>query len=142
MFFVVVAFLVSAFGGVAFAANITCGTSSDRSADPVICKGTNNSDSILERKGSKHDIIRALEGADTIRATRAGNDTDEIHADGGDDTIKANDGDTRDTIYCGSGTDTAYIDVNGTSSDKAYDCENVFDQNGVVVPAQQNIPAP
>ena len=139
---VVGALLLATLPAVAFAATITCGTKSDRSAHPVICQGTNNSDQITERSGSRQDDIRARDGNDTINAKRAGGDFDTVHAQPGDDTILANDGDRRDVINCGLGTDTATIDVvyNGTAitaADKVSECETVKDQNGQVVDQTQ-----
>lgn len=128
--------LLTTFPAVALAAEITCGTRSDRNDDPVICEGTNNNDQIRERKGSKQDDIRAKDGDDTINARRAGRDADTVRAQTGDDTVKANDGDTRDKIDCGQGEDTAIIDVkreNGkiTAADQVSpDCEMIKDQNG------------
>lgn len=131
--------LLTTFPAVAFAADITCGTSSDRNPDPVICEGTNNNDQIRERRGTRQDDIRAKDGNDTINVRRAGSDADTVRAQEGDDTILANDGDTRDKIDCGQGTDTVTIDVkreNGviTASDQVSDdCETIKDQNGNTV---------
>lgn len=129
--------LLTTFPAVALAAEITCGTSSDRNDDPVICEGTNNNDQIRERKGTKQDDIRAKDGNDTINVRRAGSDADTVRAQEGDDTILANDGDTRDKIDCGQGTDTVTIDVKRdstgmiTASDQVSDdCETIKDQNG------------
>jgi Ca2+-binding RTX toxin-like protein len=127
---------------VAFAAEVKCGGSGDRSSDPVICTGTNNNDVIRERNGTNQDEIRALGGSDTIRADLSGSDRDYINAGTGGDTIYTNDGDTRDEIHCGDGNDTATIDVvyDGTTitaADKVYNCETVKDQNGVVVDQSQ-----
>ena len=137
------ALLVSMFPAVALAAEITCGTSSDRNPNSIICEGTDNNDQIRERKGQRQDDIRAKDGDDTINARRAGSDADTVRAQPGDDTVFANDGDTRDTIDCGQGTDTAQIDVKKadstdpnkiTSSDKVSDdCETIKDQNGNTV---------
>jgi hypothetical protein len=140
VFLVVGALLLTTFPAIALAAEITCGTSSDRSAHPVICQGTNNSDQIRERKGTKQDDIRARDGNDTINARRAGSDADSVYAQPGDDTIRANDGDTRDKIDCGQGTDTATIDVKRntsgtiTAADQvSSDCETIKDQNGATI---------
>src|SRR5215210_1968309 len=135
------ALLLTAFPAIALAAEITCGTSSDRSAHPVICQGTNNSDQIRERAGSVQDDIRGRDGGDTINARRAGSDADIVYGQTGNDTISANDGDTRDKIDCGQGaTDTATIDVrrdttnNITASDQVSpDCETIKDQNGATI---------
>jgi Putative transposase of IS4/5 family (DUF4096) len=90
-----------------------------------------------ERSGTKQDDIRAKDGDDTVNARRAGNDADTVHGQTGNDTIKTNDGDTRDQVDCGQGTDTAIIDVKKqdatdptkiTSSDKVdSDCETIKD---------------
>jgi Ca2+-binding RTX toxin-like protein len=125
---------------VAFAAEVKCGGSGDRSSDPVICTGTNNNDVILERNGTNQDEIRALGGSDTIRADLSGGDRDYINAGTGGDTIFTNDRDTRDEIHCGDGNDTATIDVvydesgDITAADKVYNCETVKakDQNGTI----------
>ena len=131
------ALLVSMFPAVALAAEITCGTSSDRNDSRVICEGTNNNDQIRERRGERQDDIRAKNGDDTINARRVGRDEDTVLAQPGDDKVFANDGDTRDKIDCGQGTDEAKIDVKRdtsgkiTSSDQvSSDCETVRDQNG------------
>lgn len=127
------ALLLSLTPAVALAADITCGTKSDRSPDPVICQGTDNNDQIREREGTKQDDIRARGGNDTIRATRAGSDADTINAGSGDDKVFTNDGDTRDDINCGTGTDEATIDVvrnaSGeiTAADEVENCEKVFE---------------
>ncbi len=136
---VVGALLLSLTPAVALAADITCGTKSDRSPDPVICQGTDNNDMIREREGTKQDDIRARGGNDTIKANRSGNDADTINAGSGDDKVFTNDGDTRDDINCGSGTDEATIDVvrdeggDITAADKVENCEKVFE----VVDGQQ-----
>lgn len=133
LFLTMGALLLTMVPTVALAAEITCGTRSDRSNDPVICVGTDNSDTIREREGSKRDEIRAKDGDDTIRATRAGNDEDKIQAGDGDDKVFTNDGDRRDVINCGPGTDEATIDVvrdeSGaiTAADKVENCEKVFE---------------
>ncbi len=138
--------LLSMMPAIALAATITCGTSSDRDPSNVICKGTDNNDQITERKGQNQDDIRARAGNDTVDATPHTSDADTLHGQTGDDTLKANDGDTRDVVDCGQGTDTAKIDVKTDSSGKVTadkydsDCESVTDQagkpvNSAVLPA-------
>lgn len=129
--------LLTTFPAVALAAEITCGTRSDRNDSRVICEGTNNNDQIRERRGTRQDDIRAKDGNDTINARRAGSDADTVRAQTGDDEVFANDGDTRDKIDCGQGADEATIDVvrDGmgviTDSDQVSDdCELIFDQKG------------
>jgi Ca2+-binding RTX toxin-like protein len=139
---VVGALLLSMFPAVVLAADIKCGGQGDRSNDPVICEGTNNSDEIRERTGTVQDDIRAKGGADTIRANLSGSDRDLVNAGTGGDKVFANDGDTRDEIRCGDGNDTATIDVvySGTTitaADKVFNCETVKDQNGQVVTQSQ-----
>ena len=130
--------LLTMIPAVAFAAEVKCGGSGDRSSDPVICTGTDNSDVIRERTGTVQDDIRAKGGADTIRANLYGSDRDLVNAGTGGDTVFTNDGDTRDEVRCGDGNDTATIDVvydgtNITAADKVFNCETVKDQNGKVV---------
>ncbi len=131
--------LLTTFPAVALAAEITCGTRSDRNDSRVICEGTNNNDQIRERRGTRQDDIRAKDGDDDINARRAGKDADTVRAQTGNDEVFANDGDTRDKIDCGQGADEATIDVkreNGdiTNSDQVSDdCELIFDQNGAPV---------
>lgn len=133
------ALLLTTFPAIALAAEITCGTRSDRNPHNVICEGTDNNDQIRERKGKRQDDIRAKDGNDTINARRAGSDEDTVRAQEGNDTVFANDGDTRDVIDCGQGTDTATVDVRRdstgtiTAADSVADCETVKDQNGNVV---------
>ncbi len=115
--------LLSMFSGVAAAATFVC--------DTVPCYGTSNNDTIGERDGSVHDEIFGLGGDDRINAARAGNDQDTVYGGPGNDTIFANDGDTRDYIDCGNGTDTVYIDVfrdknSVVSRDTTVNCENVI----------------
>ncbi len=149
LLFTVGALLLSLTPAVAFAAEVKCGGSGDRSSDPVICTGTNNNDVIRERNGTNQDEIRALGGSDTIRADLSGSDRDYINAGTGGDTIFTNDRDTRDEIHCGDGNDTATIDVvydendEITAADKVYNCETVKakDPDGnIVVIDQSDLP--
>ncbi len=134
--------LLTLFPAVALAAEIKCGGQGDRSNDPVICAGTDNSDVIRERTGTVQDDIRAKGGADTIRADLYGSDRDLVNAGTGGDTVHTDDNDTRDEIRCGDGNDTAFITVvydgtDITAADKVFNCETVKDQNGQVVTQSQ-----
>ena len=68
---------------------------------------------------SGNDNLSGTELADTINAG-AGDDV--INGLGGNDTILARD-EGPDTIDCGPGNDTAYVD---RSEDGVYDCETVI----------------
>ena len=147
MLMMVGALLLTAFPAIALAAEITCGTSSDRSAHNIICQGTDNGDLIRERSGTNADDIRGRDGGDTINARRAGSDADIVRGQTGSDKIFTNDGDIRDQVDCGYGTDEATIDVrrdtsgNITGGDQvSSDCETVKDQNGTVVKPAEDLP--
>jgi hypothetical protein len=127
-------------GGAALAVTKTC------SANP--CVGTNGPDR-LKGTDAKNEI-RALRGPDYVAGkphaddlygnrgqdeVRAGNGRDRVfggrgkdslYGGGGNDTMNARDG-YKDTVNCGLGTDTAYVD----SLDRVnQDCENVFVAGG------------
>jgi hypothetical protein len=105
---VAVALFTAAFAGVAMAKTFVCKT--------IPCEGTNHADQIGERSGSVKDIIRAKGGDDTVNATRAGNDADDVLGQKGDDRINVEDGDFRDNANCGDGDDIAIVDFEETSS--------------------------
>jgi len=75
--------------------------------------------------GTKHaDRISALGGDDVVLGyggpdkIRGGEDNDKQYGGRGNDIIYS-EGDFRDLVNCGAGTDTAYVD----SKDRVVDCE-------------------
>jgi hypothetical protein len=83
-----IAVIVAVFATAAYAAEIT---------------GTDKSDQLFESQRS--DVIHGLGGADTIRAEKFHFDTDKLYGDKGPDVLRANDGDNKDTLDGGDGTD-------------------------------------
>ena len=71
--------------------------------------------------------VRVLPGVDTIRGGASadkitgGSGKDKLYGDTGNDTIYADDNKSGDTINCGSGTDTVYLNKGDTSSG----CEHI-----------------
>jgi hypothetical protein len=88
----------------------------------VPCHGTSKFELIGERKGKgKQDDIRARGGYDQINAHRWGNDRDVLRGQKANDFLKSNDGDGRDVLICGSGSqDAVNADPGDTVSD---DCD-------------------
>jgi hypothetical protein len=117
----VVALFTAAFARVAMAKTFVCKT--------IPCEGTKHADQIGERSGSVKDIIHAKGGDDTVNATRAGNDADDVLGQKGDDRINVEDGDFRDNANCGDGNDVAVVDFKETSVGFSIDgvsgCEEV-----------------
>lgn len=72
--------------------------------------------------GSGDDHLNAGDGDDEIVA---GGGSDNVIAGKGDDTIRAADGD-RDTINCGSGKDTVYVENTAPTRDRLRSCETVI----------------
>lgn len=139
--------------GVALAATVTCdggGCGGTGEADRI--SGTANRDTINARGGgdtvvarASGDMVRGGYGADDIGGG-GGNDTvqggpgpdeisggpgrDSINGANGDDTVRAADG-SLDSISCGLGTDTAFVDEADLSRQSFQDfvrlssCENV-----------------
>ena len=117
-----VALLTMLFAGVAFAKNFQCSTKP--------CYGTNNPDTIFERGGTGvGDIIYGDGGSDHIYANAFGSDADSLYGQRGGDLLNADDGDNRDYLNGGAGTDVCY----GDSADVIQNCEVVY-RNGVLVP--------
>ena len=116
-------------GAVTVEAQIVCGTSSDRSADNVICKGTNNNDQIHERNFSNkrdngntlNDTIYGKDGGDTINAKDWTNDTDKLYGQDGADKLTTDDGDNKDLANGGPGHDICNVDKGDTRKN----CEEV-----------------
>jgi Ca2+-binding RTX toxin-like protein len=116
---VLCALVLVALGGVALAKNIT-GT--DR-ADRLV--GTPKMDQIYGLGGP--DYVAGKQGADEIYGGRGvdelygGAGSDALYGGRGNDTISAA-GTYRDTVNCGPGTDTAYVD----ERDRVFrECENI-----------------
>jgi len=131
---------VMALSGAALAATKTC------SANP--CVGTKGADRL--KGNATRNEIRGLRGADYITGkeraddlygnrgkdeVRAGNGRDrvfggrgrdQLYGGGGNDTMNTRDG-YKDTVNCGLGTDTAYVDRRDRVNE---DCENVFVSGG------------
>jgi hypothetical protein len=84
------------------------------------CHGTSAFELIGERKGKgKQDDIRARGGSDKVNAHRWGNDKDVLRGQKGNfDFLNSKDGDGRDVLMCGSGTqDAVKADPGDTISD-------------------------
>lgn len=93
-------------------------------SDKII--GTNNRDEIFAKRGN--DEVRARGGNDEVHGSfgddnlsggsgkdrifdnEIGGDTDKAFGQDGDDFINVADGDSKDTVDCGSGTDTVKYD--------------------------------
>lgn len=72
--------------------------------------------------GAGNDTIRGGTGDDTIIG---GLDNDKLYGDAGQNTFIFNDGDGRDTIYSGSGTDTLeFVDMTADDLNFVYDKES------------------
>jgi len=116
-----VALLTMLFAGVAFARNFQC------TGKP--CYGTDNPDTIFERGGDGvGDIIYGLRGSDHIYANAFTDDADSLYGGRGGDLLNVDDGDGRDYVNGGAGTDVCYVDANDTWQN----CEVVY-VNGVII---------
>jgi hypothetical protein len=119
------ALLVSIFSVAAYAAEITCGTPSDRDPNPVDCEGTNDGDDIDERLGDNlDDVIRALGGRDVVLATEYDDDNDRLFGGADNDRLRTDDGDGEDFINCGSGNKDVAVADKGDNVNKKT-CERV-----------------
>ncbi len=121
LFLVAGTLLLTLSAGFALAVNIVkCQTSS--------CFGTDGEDRIYEQEANgKSDVIYAKDNPrgtlDVVSAQRYNTDEDKVFGDGGNDRIRTDDGDTLDTVNCGTGTaDIAVIDDGETAT---ADCEDV-----------------
>jgi RTX calcium-binding nonapeptide repeat (4 copies) len=131
--------------GVALAATINCSSSctGTRFADTIIGSDRRNTidgkpgNDYVEGKGGSdkllgnrdNDEIHGGAGPDELRGGKH-SDTDLLYGDAGDDTLNAVDefspGAT-DYLYCGDGTDTAYVDGwTEVRPDVVVDCEVVI----------------
>ena len=133
---VVVALLLA--GGVVLAKEISC--------TGGVCLGTNKADIITGSTGT--DQIKGRDGGDTINDDIGGSDTirggngsdtitdigvvpdvDHIFGGKGNDVIDVQEGaalnDNPDTVECGPGTDTVFVDANDTR----LDCEILNPKN-------------
>lgn len=125
LFAIVVAMLVSMVAGVAYAASITCGGAGDRDDSAIGCRGTDDSDVIMERQGDNlDDEIFAEDGNDVVDAAEFDNDEDRLSGGRGNDRLRTDDGDNEDFITCGKGNrDVAIADRGDNVSKKT--CESV-----------------
>jgi len=102
-----VALMTMLFAGVALAKNFQCTTKP--------CYGTNNPDTIFERGGDGvGDIIYAMRGSDHVYANTFTDDADSLYGQRGGDYLNADDGDGRDYVNGGAGTDVCVVDANDT----------------------------
>jgi hypothetical protein len=92
--------------GVAVAVTKTC--------NDVPCRGTDNDDTLLERK--ERDRILAFQGEDLLDANNYGNDRDRLEGGPQGDRLLANDGDTSDGVHGGKGNDRCVVDDGDNTS--------------------------
>lgn len=86
------------------------------------CYGTNKADVLLERRGDGvADKIFGKRGGDRINASRFNKDRDLLYGGRGDDRLNAQDGDGRDVVRGGPGSDVCYVD----GGDSYRNCETV-----------------
>ena len=86
-------------------------------AGPDYITGKQGADKLYGDRGK--DEVRANNGRDHMFGGRG---RDELYGGGGNDRMNARDG-YKDTVDCGLGTDTAYVDWLDRVNE---DCENVF----------------
>ena len=85
------------------------------------CVGTNSDDLIYERPGDNGDDIFGLKANDLIDANTFLGEKDSLHGQNGRDRLLSNDGDGRDEVRGGGGTDTCIVD----RGDRRWGCEVV-----------------
>lgn len=104
--------------GAAMAVTKTCGDTG--------CNGTENDDTLYERKGTVQDSIFGLGGEDVIDANTFNFDKDRVFGGDRGDKLLVNDGDGRDLVKGGAGRDVCFIDP----GDRAVNCEVTRDDQG------------
>lgn len=104
--------------GAALAVTKTCGG--------IPCNGTDNEDTLYERKGTVKDAIYGFDGKDVIDANTFNFDRDRVFGGDRGDKLLVNDGDGRDVVKGGAGRDVCLIDP----GDRAVNCEVVRDNKG------------
>lgn len=104
--------------GAAFAVTKTCAS--------VPCTGTENEDTLYERKGTVQDAIYGLGEEDVIDANTFNFDKDRVFGGDRGDKLLVNDGDPRDLVKGGAGRDVCLIDP----GDRAVNCEITRDDQG------------
>src|SRR5215203_6627053 len=98
-----VVLLVGVFAAAAYSRTFTC--------TDLPCYGTSDRDVINERPAAgTPDEIFGRAGADTIYAGISFEDVDILHGQKGNDRLNTGDGDRRDKVYGGKGTDTCRVD--------------------------------
>ncbi len=85
------------------------------------CIGTRSDDLIYERQGDNGDDIFGLGAGDLIDANTFLGEKDSLHGQNGRDRLLSNDGDGRDVVWGGPGTDTCIVD----RGDRRVGCEVV-----------------
>lgn len=104
--------------GAALAVTKTCGG--------IPCNGTDNEDTLYERKGTVRDVINGFGGEDVIDANTFNFDKDRVIGGDRGDKLLVNDGDSRDLVKGGMGRDVCFIDP----GDRAVNCEVTRDDAG------------
>ena len=102
----------------AFAVTKTC--------QNVPCNGTDNEDTLYERKGTVRDAIYGFGEEDVIDANTFNFDRDRVFGGDRGDKLLVNDGDSRDVVKGGQGRDVCLIDP----GDRAVNCEVTRDDQG------------
>ena len=114
--------LVGVFAAAAYARTFTC--------TDLPCYGTSDRDVIDERPAAgTPDEIVGRAGADNIDAGIYSFDKDILRGQNGNDRLNTDDGDPRDTVYGGKGTDICRVD----EGDAYFRCEAVY-VDGVFLP--------
>lgn len=104
--------------GAALAVTKTCGG--------IPCNGTDNEDTLYERKGTVRDVIYGFDEEDVIDANTFNFDKDRVFGGDRGDKLLVNDGDGRDVVKGGMGRDVCFIDP----GDRAVNCEVTRDDAG------------
>jgi hypothetical protein len=94
MLVAMVAVMVALFATAAYAATI---------------EGDDNANALFETRGD--DQLFGFGGGDVLDANNYGGDTDVLRGGFGDDHLLANDGETRDTVFGGSGYDVCVVNA-------------------------------
>ena len=102
-----------------------------KQCNDIPCRGTENDDQLFERQGNQvRDRIFGLDGEDVIDASTYSRDRDVVEGGPKGDRLSSNDGDGRDTVRGGRGSDICFVDPGDASSR----CQRRGDTDPAAVP--------